>query len=186
MILSDQIIITKLQNQEIKIQPTPKPAQIQPAGIDLTLGAEYLKPISTEEALDTRNNEPKYQPINANAIIIPAGEFVLGTTKEWVEIPPDLIGRVEGRSSIARLGIQIECAGFVDNGFKGKITLEIKNLSGQNIILYENMRICQIIFEETYTPNRLYGECGNKYQGQDTVTGSLLYFDDDNHPQGLK
>lgn len=186
MILSDQNILSQIQEGKIVIKPIPSLEQIQPSSIDLTLSNEYLKPINTEEALDTKNSQPKYQPIKSNAIIIPPNEFILASTKEWVEIPNDLVAKVEGRSSIGRLGLLVHIsAGFVDSGFKGKITLEIKNLSNQSIILYEGMRICQIIFEQlSGTPSRIYGECGNKYQGQDTVTGSLLYFDEDNIPNG--
>lgn len=181
MILTDKTITKKISDGEIIIRPPLKPIQIQPSSIDLTLGNEYLSPIRTEETIDIKNNEPKYQRLNGNAIMLPAGEFILATTKEWIELPPNLIGRVEGRSSVGRLGVAIHVtAGFIDAGFKGQITLEIKNLSPNTIILYEDMRICQIIFEELDTvPNRVYGEAGNKYQNQEGVTGSLIFFDED-------
>ena len=77
----------------------------------------------------------------------------------------------------------IEAAGFVDPGFKGTITLEIKNISNQSIMLYEGMRIGQLVFEETTgLPSRVYGECGNKYQDQEGVVGSLIYWDAENKP----
>jgi len=138
--------------------------------------------IKTEETLDPKNNEPKYNIIKANAIVLPPNEFVLATTKEWVEIPPNLCARVEGRSSIGRIGITVHItAGFIDAGFKGNITLEIKNLSPNSIILYEDMRVAQLVFEELNgTPKRLYGEAGNKYQNQTGVVGSLIYWDEDN------
>lgn len=184
MILSDQTILQKLQKGEIKIQPLPTPEQIQPASIDLKLGSEYLSPIHQQETIDIKNNEPKYQQINGDAILLPAGEFILATTKETITLPNNLTARVEGRSSIGRLGIAIHItAGFIDAGFTGQITLEIKNQSHNNIILYENMRICQIVFEEMDKPaKRPYGECGNKYQNQKGVTGSLIYFDNDLEP----
>ena len=84
------------------------------------------------------------------------------------------------------MGIAIHVtAGFIDAGFEGQITLEIKNLSSNSIILYENMRICQIVFEELDgIPTRVYGEAGNKYPGQEGVTGSLIYFDEDTNQYG--
>ena len=183
MILTDTEILKKIKNKEIVIKPEPTDEQIQPSSIDIRLDKEFWKPIKTEEVLDIKNTEPKYSIIKANAIIIPPGEFILGTTKEHIEIPADLIARVEGRSSVARLGVMIEAAGFVDSGFHGTITLEIKNISNQSIMLYEGMRIGQLVFEETTgIPDRLYGECGNKYQDQKGVVGSLIYWDTENKP----
>ena len=180
MILSDRTIMKKIKDGEIGISPPPSDEQIQPSSIDLRLGQEFYKPIHTEEALDIKNTEPSYSLLKANAVILPPNEFILGTTIESVKIPSNLCARVEGRSSVARLGIQVECGGFIDSGFEGQITLEIKNQSNQAIILYENMRICQIVFEEVDSvPNRVYGEAGNKYQNQTGVTGSLIFFDDD-------
>lgn len=182
MILTDQKILTEIKAGNITIKPLPTIEAIQPASIDLRLGNEYLSPIHQQDTIDIRNNEPQYQALNGDAILLPAGEFILGTTKEWVEIPSDMIARVEGRSSIGRLGIAIHItAGYIDPSFKGNITLEIKNLSNNNIILYEGMRICSLVFEKLDgIPNRPYGSCGNKYQGQEGVTGSLIYWDDDN------
>ena len=181
MILSDKTIIKYLKNGEIEITPKPTKEQIQPSSIDLRLGNEYLSPIHEQETIDIKNNEPKYQRLKGNAILLPAGEFILGTTKEKIKLPSYLIARVEGRSSIGRLGVAIHItAGFIDAGFEGQITLEIKNLSNNNIILYEDMRVCQLIFETIdRIPNRIYGEAGNKYQNQEGVTGSLIYWDND-------
>lgn len=186
MILTDQAIIKKINNHEIIIEPRPTDEAIQPSSIDLRLGNEYWQMIKQEETLDPRNNEPKYNTIKANAIVIPPNEFVLATTKEWVEIPTNLCARVEGRSSIGRLGVTVHItAGFIDAGFKGNITLEIKNLSPNSILLYEDMRVAQLVFEELIDyPNRVYGEAGNKYQNQKGVVGSLIYWDEDNHPTG--
>ena len=179
MILSDQTILNKMAVGELEILPVPTAEQIQPSSVDLRLGNEYLSPIQQEQALDIKNAEPKYQEIKGNAILLPPNEFILATTKEKIRLPRNLIARVEGRSSIARLGVAIHVtAGFVDAGFEGQITLEIKNQSPNSIILYEDMRICQIIFEEIDNPPiRVYGECDNKYQNQEGVTGSLIYFD---------
>ena len=185
MILTDQEILNRMKTEEIKITPIPTHEQIQPCSLDLRLGDEFWTIIKTEEALDIRNNNPKYNIIKANAIVLPPNEFVLATTKERIEMPADLSARVEGRSSIGRLGVAIHVtAGFIDAGFKGQITLEIKNLSPNSIILYEDMRVCQLVFEElTGTPKRVYGEAGNKYQDQTGVVGSLIFYDDDLKPK---
>ncbi len=110
------------------------------------------------------------------------GEFVLATTLERIEIPRDLLVRLEGRSSIGRLGIVIHStAGYLDPGFKGQITLEISNLGRIAVALYPGRRICQVAFEEMSSPARAdYGERhGSKYQGQSAATASRLFQDNE-------
>lgn len=185
MILSDKTILQKIQNHEITITPPPTPEAIQPTSIDLRLGNEFLIP-RTDTPIDIKNNTPSYEPVTCNVLQLPPKSFILGTTIETITLPSNLIGRIEGRSSIGRLGVTIHVtAGFIDPSFTGQITLEIANLSHNTIMLYENMRIAQIVFEEIdTTPNRQYGECGNKYQGQTGTTGSLIYYDDDTNTFG--
>ena len=185
MILTDKNITTRLTNKTLLIDPTPNDDQIQPASIDLRLSNEFLMP-HIDQPVDIKNGSPRYENIKTNVLQLPPHSFILGSTIEKVKIPSDLIGRVEGRSSVGRLGVTVHItAGFLDCGFEGRITLEIANLSHNTIMLYENMRICQIVFEElTGEPNRLYGECNNKYQGQEGTVGSLLYYDDDTNKFG--
>lgn len=187
MILQDNEILKRIENKEIIISPKPKDEQIQPASIDLRLGNEYLQPVFGTE-IDIKNNSPKYEYVKTNRITIPPHNFVLATTKEKVKIPKDLVARVEGRSSIGRLGITIHVtAGFIDPNFEGQITLEIANLSNTVVILYEDMRICQLVFEELKSiPTRVYGECGNKYQNQTGVTGSMMLYESENCDWGGK
>ncbi|MFB6265730.1 MAG: dCTP deaminase, partial [Candidatus Nanohaloarchaea archaeon] len=110
-------------------------------------------------------------------VIIHPGEFILGSSLETVNVPDDLVARVEGRSSYGRLGIVVHAtAGFVDPGFEGQITLEMQNLGNAPVRVYPEDRICQVVFEtmtsEAETP---YGEKKNaKYQGQKGATGSKL------------
>lgn len=184
MILTDKNILNELNANRLSIEPFPSKSQIQPSSIDLRLSDEFLLPL--QEIVDIKHKSPRYEPIKCNVLQLPARSFVLASTIEKIKLPANLIARVEGRSSLGRLGIAIHItAGYIDPAFEGQITLEIANLSNNTVILYENMRICQIIFEELKeTPTKVYGECGNKYQGQTGVTGSLIYYDEDTNKFG--
>ena len=155
MILSDKTILERIQLKKDLIIKPLNFNDIQPCSIDLHL-ASSLKTIQGKE----------YNLKPCSCLILEPGEFILGSTKEYVEIPDDLVGIVDGKSSIGRLGITAHVtAGYIDAGFKGNIVLEIKNLSPNSILLYEGMRVCQIVFEELNDyPNRIYGEADNKYQ----------------------
>lgn len=183
MILSDKKIQEKIQSKEIKITPKPTPEQQQPSSIDLRLGNEFWQMITQEQVIDPYQNEPKYNIIQSNSIILPPNAFILAITQEHITLPDNICARLEGRSSIGRLGISIHVtAGFIDAGFDGKIVLEIKNLSQNSIMLHEGMRVAQLVFSElTDNCENPYGSCGNKYQGQDCIVGSLIYFDEDNN-----
>jgi dCTP deaminase len=113
--------------------------------------------------------------------ILHPGEFVLGQTLEWVELPDDLVARLEGKSSLGRLGLLIHSpAGYVDPGWKGPLTLELSNVANLPIALYYGMRIGQISFFRMSSPvERPYGskELGSKYQGQSEPTASAFHAD---------
>ena len=113
--------------------------------------------------------------------VLHPGEFVLGQTLEWVELPDDLVARLEGKSSLGRLGLLIHStAGYVDPGWKGKLTLELSNVAKLPIALYFGMKIGQISFFQMSSPvDRPYGSAGlgSKYQGQSEPTASA-YFED--------
>lgn len=153
-ILSDQTIIERLE-KDLIIKPINL-IDIQPCSVDLHLGRELKN-------LDDLTHDLKY----CNYTLQP-GEFILGSTLEHIEIPENLVGIVEGKSSIGRLGITIHItAGYIDSGFKGNITLEIANLSNKSFTLHYNMSICQLILETLTTPvKRPYGHPSlkNKYQ----------------------
>lgn len=110
---------------------------------------------------------------------IKSREFVLMASKEIVNIPNGIIAFVQGRSSIARLGIQTEQAGLIDSGFRGTITFEVFNQSDTEIILYEGMRIAQLYFFKSQYAMNLYGSrCGmSKYNGQIDATGTNIHLD---------
>lgn len=190
MILSDRDVRTRLARGDIKIVPEPDPQiQIQPASIDLRLGYDFQTFNYTQQALIDPADPTTFEQLTnlihlqeSERFIVHPGEFVLATTLEHVEIPDDLVARLEGRSSIGRLGIVIHStAGYIDPGFKGRITLEISNLGRIAVALYPGMRICQIAFEEMSSPvSEGYGvKRTAKYQGQQTTTLSRLFEDDE-------
>lgn len=131
----------------------PDEKQIQPASVDLRLGNEFkvFKNIK-KSYLDPKDDisaHMKSIKINEDEpFIIKPNEFALGTTLEYIKLPDDLVGRVEGRSSMGRLGVTMHVtAGFIDPGFEGKITLEISNIGTMPIALYPGQRTSQIVFE---------------------------------------
>jgi len=190
MILSDNDILKRLEQGNIVISPAPDlEAQLQPASLDLRLGYDFQTYNYTRQALIDPADPASFEQLTSQTrlrdgerFLVHPGEFVLATTLERIEIPHDLLVRLEGRSSIGRLGIVIHStAGYLDPGFKGQITLEISNLGRIAVALYPGMRICQIAFEEMSSPVRAgYGERrGSKYQEQSEATASRLFQDNE-------
>jgi dCTP deaminase len=183
MVLSDRTIRERIEQGRIIIQPLGDGC-IQPASVDVHLDRRVLV---------FRNNRVPYVDIRTNAeqltekvtigdddpFMLHPGEFVLGSTLEHVELPADLVARLEGKSSLGRIGLLIHStAGYVDPGWKGHLTLELSNVSNLPITLYHRMKIGQISFLELTTPaERLYGsaELGSKYQGQQEPTASRIF-----------
>ena len=104
-----------------------------------------------DEEVDVRVEQNFYE-WNANSISIKPGEFLLASTSEEIGVPIDCAAYVEGRSSVGRIGIQVQNAGFIDAGFRGQITLEIQNQSKFTVLLYSGMRICQLVYCQMTTP----------------------------------
>lgn len=157
MILSDKDIYKSLFLDKLKI--IPKPENIQPCSIDMHLGYE-LKTIDGK-SIDILHDTYKLKP----------NEFILGSTLEYVELPNYLCGQVEGKSSIARLGISChQTAGYIDAGYNGNITLELFNCSNREFELESGMPICQMVFHMLSSDvSRPYGSDGlnSHYQGSD-------------------
>jgi dCTP deaminase len=174
MILSDVKIRELLDSDEIHFSPL-EDYQIQPASIDLRLGSHFLKVKEEKDAVMDLDNPPEYDTIEADEIILPPNSFILATTIEYMRIPNYLTGFVEGRSSIGRMGLFIQNAGWIDPGFEGEITLELYNANHLPIKLQRNRRICQIVLAtmDQTTPNPYRG----KYQGQKAATGSRVFQD---------
>ena len=177
MILSDADILERLEAGDLVVEPLDDPdLQVQPASVDLRLGAEFLEfqhaniPCihpNAEREVDEYVSETVVDP--DEEFILHPGDFVLGTTYERVEVPADLIAHVQGRSSLGRLAVVVHAtAGVVDPGYRGQITLELSNLGTAPVALTPGMRISQLIFTELRTPaDRPYGsERGSKYQDQ--------------------
>jgi dCTP deaminase len=186
--LSDRELTDRIARGDIKIDPFLEPElQIQPASIDLRLGYEFLTFNYTQTALidplDPHTFEGLTTLVRLNEeqrFIVHPGEFVLGTTLERLEVPNDLVGQLDGRSSLGRLGIIIHStAGFIDPGFVGNVTLEISNLGNIAVALYPAMRICQLSFEEMggASTNPYARRRASKYQGQQLPTISRIYDD---------
>ncbi len=174
MILSDETLRKMIAEKSIVVEPI-EPYQVQPASIDLRLGRQFLKiDENTLESLSLDSELP-YVQIEKDEIIIPPHSFLLATTVERVRIPANVTAFVEGRSSIGRIGLFIQNAGWVDPGFEGNITLELFNANRLPLRLASGRRICQIIFafmdKATRTPY------AGKYQGQRGTVGSRIFKD---------
>ena len=183
MILSDRTIREQLAAGRIVIDPLDDGC-IQPSSIDLTLDPRFrVFRNHTRGIIDVKEDltdltELVTVPADTPFILHP-GEFVLGAAFERIAVPDDLVARLEGKSSLGRLGLLIHStAGYVDAGFDGQITLELSNVANLPITLYPKMKIGQISFVQMTTPaDKPYGSgaLGSKYKGQDGPTPSQYW-----------
>lgn len=179
MELTDREILNRLENGSLTIEPIDDyDLQIQPASVDVRLGNTFLKfnPGNTTSINPLEDNPDDYiEEVTVDpgdTFVVHPGDFVLGTTEEWVEIPEDLIGYVNGRSTLGRLAIVVHAtAGLLDPGWKGNVTLEISNLGSVPVELTPGMRAAQLTFRDlTGEVERPYGaDRGSKYQNQEGV-----------------
>ncbi len=184
-VLSDRDIRASIDAGQVVIRPYD-PADLQPSSIDLHLDHSFrVFRNNRYPFIDVRQKQPdltELLTISADEpFILHPGEFVLGQTLEWVELPNDLVARLEGKSSLGRLGLLIHStAGYVDPGWKGNLTLELSNVANLPIALYFGMKIGQISFFRMTSPvDRPYGSpsLGSKYQGQSEPTASAFHRD---------
>lgn len=177
MVLSDRDIKKALKEKRVKIAPSPDfSTQLGSNSLDLRLGDTFrvfehsrypfIDPFDTKQgsAITREMKVKKKEPF-----IIQPGDFVLGATVEYVELPDDLVGSLEGRSSIGRLGVLVHStSSSIECGFRGNITLELANMGKMPVALYPNMRICSISFSELSSPALIpyYKKKKAKYSGQ--------------------
>jgi len=178
--LSDGTIRRLVEAGRIAIDPWD-PSLVQPSSIDLRLGDSFRvfhnHRVTAIDLRDVPTNLTEEVTIGQDeAFVIHPGEFCLGRTLEWVELPDDVVARVEGKSSVGRLGLIVHAtAGFVDPGWKGTLTLELNNLTRVPIKLYPGLPIAQLSFMALDRPaERPYGSqgLGSHYQGQVAATES--------------
>ncbi|PZR65653.1 MAG: dCTP deaminase [Solirubrobacterales bacterium] len=179
-VLSDASIIRLIEDGRIRVDPWDREL-VQPASLDVRLGSSFRvfhnhrasaidlrqPPVNLTEEVTIGDEEP---------FVIHPGEFCLGATQEWVELPDDVVARIEGKSSLGRLGLIVHAtAGFCDPGWKGTLTLELNNLTRVPIKLWAGLPIAQLSFMALDQPaERPYGhaDLGSHYQGQRAATES--------------
>jgi dCTP deaminase len=179
-VLSDGTIRKLIDQGRIRIEPWD-PSLVQPASVDLRLGDTFrVFHNHRAPAIDLRdppgNLTEEVAVLPDESFVIHPGEFCLGRTLEWVELPDDIVARIEGKSSLGRLGLIVHAtAGFCDPGWKGTLTLELNNLTRVPIKLYPGLLIAQLSFMALdRAAERPYGspELGSHYQGQMAATES--------------
>jgi dCTP deaminase len=179
-VLSDGTIRRLVAEGALRIDPWD-PDMVQPASVDLRLGGSFRVfhnfRVPAIDLADPPTNLTEHIEVpEGEQFVIHPGEFCLGATREWVELPDDIVARIEGKSSLGRLGLIVHAtAGFVDPGWKGTLTLEITNLTRVPIILWPGKPIAQLSFMTLDKPaERPYGhpELGSHYAGQRAATES--------------
>lgn len=180
MILSDKTIRKMLDdpNCELEVSGVER-VRIESASIDLTLGNSFAYPVPKDKilTLDTEIEYNRAEYASTQPLILPSKGTILATTQEYIKLPKDVAAFITGRSSIGRLGLFIENAGFIDPAFQGQLTLELYNSANYPIRLEIGRRVAQIVLfkldEESENPY-----CG-KYQGQMGAVSSKIFLDDE-------
>jgi dCTP deaminase len=185
VVLSDGDIRAEIEAGRIVIDPYV-PEAVQPSSVDLHLDNRFrVFRNSRYPYIDVREEQPELTELveirDDEPFILHPGEFVLGSTLERVALPNDIVARLDGKSSLGRLGLLIHStAGFVDPGWEGNLTLELSNVANLPITLYDGMKIGQISFQRmTSAVETAYGDArlGSRYRGQRDPTASLYHRD---------
>ena len=176
MVLSDKTIYRMLEEGSLKITPMERD-QVQPASVDIRLGSTFSIVEDSPTGIITLDKEIQYKTITSETYVLLPNQFVLATTMEYFELPNDLTAFVEGRSSLGRMGLFIQNAGWVDPGFRGEITLELYNVNRCAIELKAGRRVGQLVFSRM-DDAALHPYCG-KYQGQKGATGPRAFLDEE-------
>ncbi|MDP4705754.1 MAG: dCTP deaminase [Ilumatobacteraceae bacterium] len=183
MLLSDRDLLTEIDNKRVAVEPFDI-EMIQPSSIDVRLDRmfrvfENHKYPHIDPSIEQADLTRLIEPDGDDPFILHPGEFVLGSTLEVVSLPDDLAGRLEGKSSLGRLGLLTHStAGFIDPGFSGHITLELSNVATLPIKLFPGMKIGQLcLFRLSSPADHPYGsdKYGSRYQGQRGPTASRSF-----------
>ena len=184
MVLSDVDIKRYIERGKIRITPELPPEQFGSCSVDFRLGVEFsVFEHSRHPYIDLREKVGIQEIMRSVTVqpgepfVLQPHEFVLAITEETLELDDDVLGRLEGRSSLGRIGIIVHgTAGLFDPGWRGKATLELSNLGRMPVALYPGMRICSFTFEQVSTPVSVpyYKKPGNKYAGQTRPLASKL------------
>jgi len=184
MVLSDVDIRRYLTEGKIKISPALPPDQFGSCSVDFRLGEEFSIFEHSRHALIDLRQKIAIQDLMRTITVAPGdpfilqpGEFALAITEETLELDDDVLGRLEGRSSLGRIGIIVHgTAGLFDPGWRGRATLELSNLGVMPVALYPGMRICSFTFEQLSSRVEVpyYKKIGNKYAGQERPVASRL------------
>ena len=187
MVLSDRTISRLLGEGRIEIDPYDE-SLLQPSSVDVRVD-RYFRVFHNARYpyIDVKEPQDELTELvevdDDRPFILHPGEFVLGSTLERVALPNDLVARLEGKSSLGRLGLLIHStAGYVDPGWDGNLTLELSNVANLPITLYDGMKIGQISFQRLSSPVEVaYGDerIGSRYRGQRDPTASLYHRDFD-------
>lgn len=192
VVLSDKTIKEEIARKRIIIDPLDV-RDIQPASVDVHLDNKILVfRNSRKPYIDIRQDTTDLTELQIieddQPFILHPGEFVLASTLENIQVPDDIVGRLEGKSSLGRIGLLIHStAGYVDPGWKGHLTLELSNVANLPVTLYSGMKIGQISFLRLSSPaDNIYGSknLGSKYQGQTGPTASRIHRDFQGNSQG--
>lgn len=174
MILPDVKIRELIKKGSFSMEPLSEHT-IQPASVDCTLGDHFSVIAGGDDEVVELDSSLSYNSISSETWLLEPGDFVLATTKEYFKFGSNVTAFVEGRSSIGRLGLFVENAGWIDPGFEGQITLELFNASRRPIRLRAGRRICQLVICELADPAEV-PYCG-KYQGQKGAVGTRIHTD---------
>jgi dCTP deaminase len=184
MVLSDVDIKRYIAEGKIKITPELPPEQFGSCSVDFRLGNEFSvfeysrhPYIDLKEKGSLQDIMRKVMVPTGEAFVLQPRDFVLAITEETLDLGNDVLGRLEGRSSLGRIGIIVHgTAGLFDPGWIGKATLELSNLSRMAVALYPGMRVCSFTFEQVSTPVSVSyrDKPGNKYAGQTSPVASRL------------
>ena len=184
MVLSDVDIRRYMQQGKIRVEPPLPPEQLGSCSVDFRLGNEFSVFEHSKHAFIDLREKTSIQDLmrtievaDGEPFVLQPGEFALAITKEKLELDDDILGRLEGRSSLGRIGIIVHgTAGLFDPGWRGHATLELSNLGRMPVALYPGMRVCSFTFEQLSSPVEVpyYKKASNKYAGQQRPLASKL------------